>query len=110
MMCVLSVFAPSFFMAGVGRQLFVPLSLAVGFAMVSSYLLSSTLVPVLSTWIMRQFREESHGRSLYSWALERLVRMRWLVAGGYTVAALLLLVVLLPRLPISSACSRRAIR
>jgi multidrug efflux pump subunit AcrB len=98
MMCVLSVFAPSFFMAGVGRQLFVPLSLAVGFAMVSSYLLSSTLVPVLSTWIMRQFREESHARSLYSWALDRLVRMRWLVVGGYGVAAVLLLMALLPRL------------
>jgi multidrug efflux pump subunit AcrB len=37
MFCVLSVFIPSLFMTGVGRQLFVPLSLAVGFAMVSSY-------------------------------------------------------------------------
>ncbi len=54
MLCILSVFVPSFFMVGVGRQLFVPLSLAVGFAMISSYLLSSTLVPVLSTWIMRK--------------------------------------------------------
>ena len=33
MLCVLAVFVPSFFMVGVGRQLFVPLSLAVGFAM-----------------------------------------------------------------------------
>ena len=41
-------------MAGVGRQLFVPLSLAVGFSMISSYLFSSSLVPVLSTWIMRE--------------------------------------------------------
>src|SRR5215469_3071040 len=47
MLCVLSVFVPSFFMVGVGRQLFIPLSLAVGFAMVSSYLLSTSLVPVL---------------------------------------------------------------
>src|SRR6059036_3927992 len=53
MLCVLSVFIPSFFMAGVARQLFVPLSLAVGFAMISSYVLSSTLVPVLSTWMLR---------------------------------------------------------
>src|SRR5437667_85884 len=53
MLCVLSVFLPSLFMAGIGRQLFVPLSLAVGFAMVASYLLSSTLVPVLSTRILR---------------------------------------------------------
>src|SRR5213594_354581 len=35
MLCVLSVFIPSLFMVGVGRQLFVPLSLAVGFAMIS---------------------------------------------------------------------------
>ena len=62
MLCVLSVFVPSFFMVGAGRQLFVPLSLAVEMAMVSSYLLSSTLVPVLSTWIIRKGRvSESRG-------------------------------------------------
>src|SRR5213082_1736813 len=53
MLCVLSVFIPSFFMTGVGGQLFVPLALAVGFAMLASYLLSSTLVPVLSIWMLR---------------------------------------------------------
>src|SRR4030081_2300435 len=51
MLCVLAVFIPSLFMSGVGRQLFVPLSLAVGFAMISSFVLSSTLVPVLATWM-----------------------------------------------------------
>src|SRR5262249_2811313 len=35
MLCVLSVFIPALFMAGVGRQLFVPLSLAVGLAMIA---------------------------------------------------------------------------
>ena len=54
MFCILAVFVPSFFMIGVGRQLFVPLSLAVGFAMIASYLLSSSLVPVFSTWLMRR--------------------------------------------------------
>jgi multidrug efflux pump subunit AcrB len=39
MLCILAVFVPSFFMVGVSRQLFVPLSLAVGFAMIASYLL-----------------------------------------------------------------------
>ena len=48
MLCILAVFIPSFFMQGAARALFVPLSLAVGFAMVASYLLSSTFVPVLS--------------------------------------------------------------
>src|SRR5256712_821045 len=61
MLCVLSVFVPSLFMVGIGRQLFVPLSLAVGFAMLASYLLSSTLVPVLSTWLLRVGHGEETG-------------------------------------------------
>ena len=54
MLCVLAVFVPSLFMTGAARALFLPLSLAVGFSMISSYLLSSTLVPVLSIWWHRR--------------------------------------------------------
>ena len=36
MLCILAVFIPSFFMQGAARALFVPLSLAVGFAMIAS--------------------------------------------------------------------------
>jgi multidrug efflux pump subunit AcrB len=53
MLSVVAVFVPSFFMSGVSRSLFVPLSLAVGFAMIASFLLSSSLVPVLSVWWLR---------------------------------------------------------
>ena len=63
MLCVLAVFVPSFFMVGVARSLFVPLSLAVGFAMAASYLLSSSLVPVLSTWILRDARHKQEKKS-----------------------------------------------
>src|ERR1043166_4248202 len=56
MLSVVAVFVPSFFMTGVARSLFLPLSLAVGFAMIASFLLSSSLVPVLSVWWLR-----SHG-------------------------------------------------
>ncbi len=52
LLCILSVFIPSFIMQGAVRALFVPLSLAVGASMVTSYLLSSTLVPVLSVWLL----------------------------------------------------------
>ena len=52
MLCILAVFLPSFFMEGAAQALFVPLSLAVGFAMVTSYLLSSTFVPVMSVWLL----------------------------------------------------------
>ncbi|HEY6946011.1 MAG TPA: efflux RND transporter permease subunit, partial [Candidatus Acidoferrum sp.] len=65
MLCVLAVFVPSFFMVGVSRSLFVPLSLAVGFAMFASYLLSSSLVPVLSTWVLREHTHlEQEGSAL----------------------------------------------
>src|SRR5205085_11642328 len=55
MLCILAVFLPSFFMEGAARELFVPLALAVRFAMVTSYLLSSTFVPLLSVWLLRHY-------------------------------------------------------
>jgi multidrug efflux pump subunit AcrB len=60
MLSVVSVFMPSFFMVGVTQSLFVPLSLAVGFAMFSSYLLSGTFVPVLAAWILKDQSQERH--------------------------------------------------
>ncbi len=70
MLCVLAVFVPSFFMSGVGRQLFVPLSLTVGFAMIASYLLSSSLVPVFATWMMK----ESHRGEIQEGAIRQAPR------------------------------------
>lgn len=54
MLCILAVFVPSFFMQGAAKALFLPLSLAVGFSMITSYLLSSTLVPILCIWWHRK--------------------------------------------------------
>ena len=62
LLCILSVFIPSFIMQGTVRALFVPLSLAVGGAMVTSYLLSSTFVPVLSVWLLEN-RHGAHGQA-----------------------------------------------
>ena len=101
MLCVLSVFVPSFFMVGVGRQLFVPLSLAVGFSMISSYFLSSTLVPVLATWIMKPApvgESESLLHRIYSPLLRFVLRFRWPVVGAYAIGVALLLMFLVPRL------------
>src|SRR5207302_11219380 len=58
MLCILAVFLSSFFMQGAPRALFVPLSLAVGFSMLGSYLLSSTFVPVLCIWLLRHAPHE----------------------------------------------------
>ena len=60
LLCILSVFIPSFIMQGAVRALFVPLSLAVGGAMITSYLLSSTFVPVMSVWLLEN-RHGTHG-------------------------------------------------
>jgi multidrug efflux pump subunit AcrB len=65
MFCILAVFVPSFFMVGVGRQLFVPLSLAVAFSMIASYLLSSSLVPVFSVWLMKESHRGEEREGLF---------------------------------------------
>ena len=102
MLCVLSVFVPSFFMTGIARSLFIPLALSVGFAMAASYFLSSSLVPVMSTWILREPRHpESEDRSRMAEWRERLGRILGKLMGhrktvlvvylGVTSAVILLL-------------------
>jgi len=105
MLCILAVFVPSFFMVGVGRQLFVPLSLAVAFSMIASYLLSSSLVPVFSTWLMKEGHrgEEREGlfgklRSFYEGYLKAVLRFRWPLVICYLVLASGLVWILLPRM------------
>jgi multidrug efflux pump subunit AcrB len=114
MFCVLAVFVPSFFMVGVARSLFVPLSLAVGFAMAASYLLSSSLVPVLSTWILRDARNKQEKKSpslldrlrrKLGYTLEKLTGNRRLVVSMYVVAALLV-IGLVPAFPNNAATNR----
>ena len=105
MICILAVFVPAFFMEGVGRQLFLPLSLAVGFAMISSYVLSTSLVPVLSAWLMKTGTAEDDIRGFFGRlrdAYERYLRtalkLRVTVCLGYLAVAGILLFLLVPRL------------
>jgi multidrug efflux pump subunit AcrB len=97
MLCILAVFLPSFFMQGAARSLFVPMSLAVGFAMVVSYVLSSTFVPVLSVWLLRHVHaaDESKGlfatlQRFYAGTLKHLLVVRWLFLIGYAGGAVVL--------------------
>jgi multidrug efflux pump subunit AcrB len=114
MLCVLAMFVPTFFMTGAARAMFLPLSLAVGFSMIASYLLSSTLVPIFSVWFLRKHTPASiaanpHSqspanesaaaeftffRSIYTRFLALLVRLRWAVALLYIIAAGLVIVFL----------------
>jgi multidrug efflux pump subunit AcrB len=86
MLSVIAVFTPALFMVGIGRALFPPLAMAVAFAMIASYLLSSTLVPVLATWLLRP-RAPKQGthrvRDGYARAVAAIVRARWLAAPAY---------------------------
>jgi multidrug efflux pump subunit AcrB len=93
MLCVLAVFAPSFFMVGVARALFVPLALSVGFAMAASYLLALTFVPILYTWIGGEHHGSPEGgafgrlRERYGRFVGTAVRWRWAVLAVYVAAS-----------------------
>jgi multidrug efflux pump subunit AcrB len=99
MMCILAVFVPSFFMAGVARQLFVPLSLAVAFSMIASYILSSTLVPVFSVWLAHPRPHANRGRGLYARYVGAALKLRYPLAFLYLVAAAAGLYLLASALP-----------
>lgn len=60
LLCILVVFAPAFIMVGIPKAMFLPLSLAVGFSMIASFLLSQTFVPVISNWIVKVHDEHGH--------------------------------------------------
>jgi multidrug efflux pump subunit AcrB len=109
MLSVVAVFVPSFLMSGVAQNLFVPLSLAVAFAMIASFLLSSSLLPVLFLWTHQQI--DRTGKALIAgrwdfdklrdrWGafLERLASIRWVVVGIYAGVVLLIVLLLGPRL------------
>jgi multidrug efflux pump subunit AcrB len=107
MLSVLAVFLPSFFMIGPSQSLFVPLSLAVGFSMGASYLLSSSLVPVLANWILKQEKNDAEPpketrfdrfRKRFQRALERIMEFPMLLLGAYALVTVLIIVLLGPRL------------
>src|SRR5262249_32809625 len=85
---------------GAARALFVPLALAVGFSMVTSYILSSTFVPVLSVWLLRHQHPDAARRNGwfsmtrlqggYAWLLGGLLRVRWVLLPAYLAVPVLL--------------------
>jgi multidrug efflux pump subunit AcrB len=80
MLCVLSVFLSAAFLKGPALALFLPMALAVGFAMIASYILSSTLVPVLSIWLIPkgQFHSDEKSNSTYGSLINLITGMRWI--------------------------------
>ena len=99
LLCILSVFIPAFIMADPLRSLFMPLTLAVGFAMVSSYMLSSTFVPIMCVSLLKHKGEHGAAKpglfdrflKLYDVVVGWFVRLRWLTVPIYLVACVLVL-------------------
>lgn len=99
--CILSVFIPAFIMDDPLRSLFMPLALGVGFAMISSYTLSSTFVPVIAIWLLKPHHAGGHQarppffERVVVKAYERfagwIVALRWVVVPAYLAGAALAL-------------------
>jgi multidrug efflux pump subunit AcrB len=64
--CILAVFAPAFTMTGIPGALFRPLSMAIGFSMITSYMLAQTFVPVMANWIMKNEHEDKSHKDGYA--------------------------------------------
>lgn len=100
--CILAVFAPALSMQGIPGSLFLPLSLAIGFSMITSYLLSQTFVPVLANWIMKDHagrpKHDQPGegkvsrferfRVRFVAFIERLLPQRRIVVVGYLLVVI----------------------
>ncbi len=63
LLCICIVFVPMFFLEGVARFLFVPMAMAVIFAMVCSFILSRTLVPTMANFLLKPHGAHSHGEA-----------------------------------------------
>lgn len=100
MLCILAVFVPSFFMTGAAKALFLPLSLAVGFAMISSYLLSSTLVPILSIWWHKEPRQSGQsgqsGPSPLRYLFLPTITTRHILVPAYLAGTIFAITLFLP--------------
>lgn len=106
-LAILAVFVPSFLMTGITRALFVPLAMAVGFAMIASFVLSNTLVPVLSIWLLPRDHKPveaggrfsfSRFRERYGETLGRSLGRSKTIAIVYSIAVLVLLLLSAPQL------------
>jgi multidrug efflux pump subunit AcrB len=98
LLCILSVFIPAFLMKDPLRALFMPLTLGVGFAMISSYLLSSTFVPILCVYLLKPAEHGHEKRGLfdlllagYGKAVHWFVHGRWLTVPAYLAGCVLIL-------------------
>ncbi|HEY3948189.1 efflux RND transporter permease subunit [Phenylobacterium sp.] len=58
LLCICIVFVPMFLLKGVAGFLFVPMAMAVVYAMIASFVLSRTLVPTMAMYLLRPHAHE----------------------------------------------------
>ena len=78
------VFLPIVFVEGLTRQLFVDMALTITYSLLASLIIALTLVPMMSSGILRNTKEKKH--RLLPWLIDRYdsmirgaLHMRWLV-------------------------------
>ena len=104
LLSILSVFVPAFFMTGVPKSMFIPLSFAVGFSLIASFFLSLSFVPVLANKILGDGKDEDKKRRkpkrferfrhVYTAKLESALKRRTsmpMIFIGASIAALVVL-------------------
>ncbi|MEO7093276.1 MAG: efflux RND transporter permease subunit, partial [Polyangiales bacterium] len=69
-LCICIVFAPIAFITGAAKSLFVPMALAVVFAMLMSYVLSRTLVPTMVHFLLAKEASPDHVPNRFSVAFD----------------------------------------
>jgi CzcA family heavy metal efflux pump len=103
LLSILAVFTPALFMSGVPKGMFKPLSLSVGFALIASFVLSLTFVPVAANWLLKDKLEETRSprekrfekfRDRYKDRLGKRMERSKAVALVYLVVSVILIVLL----------------
>jgi len=61
LLCICVAFVPMFSLSGVAGYLFVPMAMSVVFAMIASFILSRTLVPTLSLYLLKPHGHMAEG-------------------------------------------------
>ncbi|MFD1166420.1 efflux RND transporter permease subunit [Sphingobacterium daejeonense] len=97
LLSILAVLTPALMMEGIPRDMFMPLSMAVAFAMIASFIASQTFVPIMANWIMKikkhpkQKKKKSFIDKVsvkYAYTLKSSFRRSKIIAILYVVAAI----------------------
>lgn len=96
--CILAVFFPAFFMSGIPKAMFLPLSMAVGLAMIASFLLSQSFVPVIANWLFRDHLPDrakegprmARFKERHERFLNRLLGIRGIFISVYSILSIFL--------------------